>query len=153
MFILPIRSVVVALSIIVVATACEASPQSTPPPSATPSISAAEAPPTRDRALDVPELPAPEAGRTTLATVSARNGGTTVATVEVGPGGLWISSDCTGGLMTIVIDPGVRLPIQCITTGVTPSGNRIGYSTRKQLSIRVEAPASVRWNMRVEFEK
>jgi hypothetical protein len=92
-------------------------------------------------------------GTKTLATKEATTGSANIGTFTVGPGFLWIISDCAGGLMTVYVDPGTKLPIICVTNGVTPSGNRVEYSATREVTIRVEADGGVRWNLRVSSER
>lgn len=68
----------------------------------------------------------------------------------VEPGELVLISDCTGGLLTMHVDPVGSLPTPCAAAEVTPVQNVIEVRSRTQVTIRVEAADSVLWNLRVE---
>ncbi|WP_162561550.1 hypothetical protein [Salinispora mooreana] len=89
----------------------------------------------------------------TLLIAPPTNGTAAVGTVQAEAGVIWINTDCIGGRLEIILNNDLRLPIECNKTDLTPSGNRIAYSSARQLTIRVEAPQDVRWNMRIEQEE
>jgi hypothetical protein len=59
-------------------------------------------------------------------------------------------SDCTGGTLTLRAEPIATIPIPCATSEVTPAQNVIVLKEAERVSIRIEAPDSVLWNLRVE---
>jgi hypothetical protein len=82
--------------------------------------------------------------------VNARNGGANVGTLQVSSGDLVLRSDCTGGTLTMRVDPVATIPITCDANDVTPVQNVIKLREAKRVTITVEAPDSVQWNLRVE---
>lgn len=105
-------------------------------------------------ALPTPEIsavPSPQPGMTTLLTVPPTSGPAAAGTVQVEAGAVWLNADCIGGKLEIIVNE-IRLPIKCSESEITPFGNRISYSTSRQLTIRVETSQDVRWSLRVEQE-
>lgn len=120
-------------------------------PSPRPATSMPETPST----LPLPEVeapPGPQPGMKTLLTVSPTSGGVIAGTVQAEAGAIWVNADCIGGILEIILNDEMRLPITCSETEITPSGNRIGYSSARQLTVRVEASPEVHWSMRIEQE-
>lgn len=82
--------------------------------------------------------------------MSARRGGTTVGTFDVAKGDLILLSDCTGGILTLRVEPIATIPVTCATNGMTPSQNVVTMRDGRQVTIRIDAPEGVLWNLRVE---
>lgn len=117
----------------------------------TPEASALESP----EALPIPEIeapPSPQPGMKTLLTVPPTSGSIVAGTVQAEAGAIWVNADCIGGILEISLNDETRLPITCSETEITPSGNRIGYSSARQVTVRVEAPPEVHWSIRIEQE-
>lgn len=89
---------------------------------------------------------------TTLLTVPPTSGPAAAGTVQAEAGAVWVNADCIGGKLEIIMNDDLRLPVQCSEAEITPFGNRIEFSSSRQLTIRVEASQDVRWSLRVEQE-
>jgi hypothetical protein len=104
----------------------------------------------RPPSATIPDLPDGDASRRTLTEVHARHGGFNAGTFEAALGDLVLRSDCTGGTLTMRVDPVATIPIACATDGVTPAQNVVVLRQARQVTIRIDAPDTVLWNLRVE---
>lgn len=128
------------------ATACTAAPPAGPPavrreatPSGTPSPG--------HEAL---RLPGVEAGTTTVLKAGPRRGSMVVGDVPPGKDELWVLFRCRGdGQAEIILEPGVSMPFTCLDDLISPIMNRLDLGRRKTLTVRVQAPESVEWALRV----
>ncbi|MFI5534492.1 hypothetical protein ACIA8O_38755 [Kitasatospora sp. NPDC051853] len=100
--------------------------------------------------MSIPALPPPEAGTTTLASVPLRSGGTSVASISAKTGDLLVTILCTGGTLTLRMDPVSTTTIPCAADAVTPTRNNFHLGSPKDINVSVDAPETVRWNMRIE---
>ncbi|MFF4198494.1 hypothetical protein [Nonomuraea sp. NPDC001831] len=136
------------------AAACTAAPPTGPAaerrdatPSASPAESPASTPPARPAAL---RLPGVEAGTTTVLKAGPRKGSMVVGDVPPGKDELWVLFRCRGeGKAEIILEPGVNMPFTCLDDLISPVMNRLDLGRRKTLTVRVQAPDSVEWALRV----
>ncbi|QKW23975.1 hypothetical protein HUT16_37215 [Kitasatospora sp. NA04385] len=98
----------------------------------------------------IPELPPAEPGVTTLASVPLRTAGTSVANLSVKAGELTVTILCTGGTLTLHMEPVSTTTIPCAVGSVTPSRNSFHLGSPKDINVSVDAPETVQWNMRIE---
>ncbi|MER6578229.1 hypothetical protein [Nonomuraea sp. NPDC001023] len=116
-------------------------------PSASPAESPASTPPARPAAL---RLPGVEAGTTTVLKAGPRKGSMVVGDVPPGKDELWVLFRCRGeGKAEIILEPGVNMPFTCLDDLISPVMNRLDLGRRKTLTVRVQAPDSVEWALRV----
>jgi hypothetical protein len=98
----------------------------------------------------IPDLPPPEPGRTTLATLGLRTGGAELPDFSGKPGDVQITILCTGGTLVLHLDPVTVTTIPCAIGSITPSRNVFHLASPRKLGIRVEVTGGVQWNLRVE---
>jgi hypothetical protein len=142
-------SPVVAALVALVLAACTGSPPDAGEVTGRPTGGGTSGSPTTGT-VSIPKVPEGDPDRRSLAEVPARRGSWTVGAVDVMPGELVLLSDCTGGTLTLHVDPVATVPISCAANEVTPAQNVIVLKQAKHVTIRVEAPDSVLWNLRVE---
>ncbi|MFI7105998.1 hypothetical protein ACIBK9_06800 [Nonomuraea sp. NPDC050227] len=139
------------------ATACTAAPPAGPAavrreatPSASPTespASPASTPPPRPAAL---RLPGVEAGTTTVLKAGPRKGSMVVGDVPPGKDELWVLFRCRGdGKAEIILEPDVNMSFTCLDDLISPVMNRLDLGRGKTLTVRVQAPDSVEWALRV----
>ncbi|WP_020522931.1 hypothetical protein [Catelliglobosispora koreensis] len=143
----PVLTALLSLALVGVA-ACTPTPKNDAMP--TPTMQPTTSKPYTKPAPSIAPLPEADPRRKTLGVVEAKTGSGNAGVFMVEPGDLWLISDCYGGAMTIYVDPGVELPLQCATDSVTPTGSKVAYSVSKQVSVRVVATEGVHWNLRIE---
>ncbi|MFI7468975.1 hypothetical protein [Nonomuraea sp. NPDC049646] len=128
------------------ATACTAAPPAGPAavrPDTTPSST----PSPRREAV---RLPGVEAGTTTVLKAGPRKGSMVVGDVPPGRDELWVLFRCRGaGKAEIILEPGVDMPFTCLDDLISPVMNRLDLGRRKTMTVRVQAPDSVEWALRV----
>jgi hypothetical protein len=91
-----------------------------------------------------------DAGTKSLLTAGPTKGSRIVGTVLVGKGSVWVLFDCRGaGKVEIVLESVVNLPFTCLADSLTPTLNQLDLKSKKTLVVRVQAPDSVEWALRV----
>jgi len=111
--------------------------------------------PTRSPVPNAPpaivRVPDPEPGLITLTTVAPRHAGTSIATLPVRAGNLVVTILCSGGQLTVHVDPVATSTVTCAEDRITPVRNVHGLGSAKDVNISVDAPDTVEWSMRVEM--
>ncbi|MFI6183826.1 hypothetical protein ACIA8R_50415 [Nonomuraea sp. NPDC051191] len=162
MMIRQVASLAIPCCLLALATACTAAPPTDPAaerrdatPSAPPSKTAA-VPPTETPASTPPpepaslRLPGMEAGTITVLKAGPRKGSMVVGDVPPGKDELWVLFRCRGeGKAEIILEPGIDMPFTCLDDVISPIMNRLDLGRRKTLTVRVQAPDSVEWALRV----
>ncbi|GIH28448.1 hypothetical protein Aph01nite_67580 [Acrocarpospora phusangensis] len=155
------RQVAPAAVIAVIAgllTACTpapaAAPLTTPAPDR-PGATSSPAPPEAGIASEPPppeeiRTPGIDAGTTSLLTAGPAKGSRIIGEIQGGEGTLWVMFDCRGaGTAEITLEPLATMPITCLDSLITPSMNQLDLKTKRRLTVRVQAPGSVEWAMRI----
>jgi hypothetical protein len=126
--------------------------RATPRPTVTTSSAPSNLPATPSTApsLTIPDLPPPEPGLTTLASMALRTGGAELPEFSGKPGDVQITILCTGGNLVLHLDPVTVTTIPCAVGAITPSRNVFHLTSARMLGIRVEVAGGVQWNLRVE---
>jgi hypothetical protein len=106
--------------------------------------------PSTTPSLTIPDLPPPEPGLTTLASLGLRTGGAELPEFSGKPGDVQITILCTGGNLVLHLDPVTVTTIPCAVGSITPSRNVFHLTSPRKLGIRVEVAGGVEWNLRVE---
>jgi hypothetical protein len=134
--------------------ACTAAPPADPvaePRGATSSAAPAETPTTAP--APEPErlrVPGMEAGTKSILKAGPRTGSMVVGDIPPGKEGLWVLFRCQGqGQAEIILEPDVTMPFTCLDDVISPIMNRIDLGARKTLTVRIQAPDSVEWALRV----
>ncbi|AUG79162.1 hypothetical protein CFP65_4413 [Kitasatospora sp. MMS16-BH015] len=73
-----------------------------------------------------------------------------MASISVGKGDLLVTILCTGGSLVLHMEPVSTTTIPCTIGAVTPVRNNFHLGSPKDISVSVDAEATVRWNMRIE---
>ncbi|MGW4410930.1 hypothetical protein ACWEJ6_43325 [Nonomuraea sp. NPDC004702] len=95
-------------------------------------------------------MPAMEAGTTTVLKAGPRKGSMVVGDIPSGKDELWVLFRCRGqGKAEIILEPGIDMPFTCLDDVISPIMNRLDLGRRKTLTVRVQAPDSVEWALRV----
>ncbi|MEV1249357.1 hypothetical protein [Nonomuraea sp. NPDC049750] len=90
-----------------------------------------------------------DAGTKSLLTAGPTKGSHIIGAVP-GKGHLWVMFDCQGaGRAEIILAPAVNLPFTCLKETLTPSLNQLNLNSKTGLTVRVQAPDSVEWALRV----
>jgi hypothetical protein len=96
-------------------------------------------------------VPEPQAGLTTLAHSAPASGGRRVGTVSAEAKAMWVTVLCRGGgIMKVNLEPFGAFTLNCPAGSTLPSANQIVFTRTHELDVKVEAPASVAWAMRIE---
>ncbi|WP_405008916.1 hypothetical protein [Kitasatospora sp. NBC_01539] len=119
-------------------------------PTPTPTAEPPAPSPTAHRQPDVPELPPTAGGTRTLVAVPLREAGSTVGTFSARAGEMDVAMYCTGGSLTVHIDPVSTSTVVCGTADVTPVLNVLHLRAAQDVQVSVDAPPGVRWNLRIE---
>ncbi|WP_407913993.1 hypothetical protein [Kitasatospora sp. NE20-6] len=106
--------------------------------------------PTAHRQPDVPELPPPTGGKRTLVAVPLREAGSTVGSFSARAGEMDVTMYCTGGSLTVHVDPVSTSTVPCDTAAVTPLLDVFHLEAAQDVHVSVDAPPGVRWNLRIE---
>lgn len=94
-------------------------------------------------------LPGMDAGTKSLLTAGPTKGSRIIGAVP-GKGRLWVMFDCQGaGRAEIILAPAVNLPFTCLKETLTPTLNQLNLNSKTALTVRVQAPDSVEWALRV----
>ncbi|GAA3152244.1 hypothetical protein GCM10010486_17500 [Nonomuraea roseoviolacea subsp. carminata] len=124
--------------------ATSAVPTERPAPTAT----VASTPPPAERTPL--RLPGMDAGTKTVLKAGPTKGSMVVGDVPPGKDALWVLFNCRGdGTAEISLEPGVKMPFTCLDGLISPIMNRLDLGHRKTLTVRVQAPESVEWALRV----
>ena len=90
-------------------------------------------------------------GTGVLKEASPITGSQLLGTIAVKPGDLWISVTCQGdGTVRVELSPGVQLGIPCQAGKQQYSKNKDVRTSEQTLDVRVTAPETVHWAMRIE---
>ncbi|WP_433431938.1 hypothetical protein [Nonomuraea sp. CA-141351] len=153
-----IRQVVPLLAsctIIGLAVACTAPPPANPVPdrrgttsSAVPTETAVTTPPPPNRTPL--RMPGMDAGTKTVLKAGPRKGSMVVGDIPPGKDELWVLFNCRGeGKAEIILEPGYNMPFTCLDNLISPIMNRLDLGQRETLTVRIQAPDSVEWALRV----
>ncbi|MEV0198450.1 hypothetical protein [Nonomuraea sp. NPDC050691] len=106
---------------------------------------------TRPPAKRVPlRLPGMDAGTKTVLKAGPTKGSMVVGDIPPGKDELWVLFNCRGdGKAEIMLEPDVQMPFTCLDGLISPIMNRLDLGQRKTLTVRVQAPDSVEWALRV----
>ncbi|NUW43272.1 hypothetical protein [Nonomuraea rhodomycinica] len=73
-----------------------------------------------------------------------------IGDIPPGKDDLWVLFNCRGaGKAEIRLEPDVAMPFTCLDGLISPIMNRLDLGRRKTLTVRVQAPDSVEWALRV----
>jgi hypothetical protein len=91
-----------------------------------------------------------DAGTKTVLKAGPRRGSMTVGDIRPGKDELWVLFNCRGaGKAEILLEPGIIMPFTCLDGLISPIMNRLDLGRRKTLTVRIQAPESVEWALRV----
>ncbi|MBN6056091.1 hypothetical protein JYK22_29460, partial [Nonomuraea sp. RK-328] len=95
-------------------------------------------------------VPGMDAGTKTVLKAGPTKGSMVVGDIPPGKDELWVMFNCRGdGKAEIGLEPGVTMPFTCLDGLISPIMNRLDLGQRKTLTVRVQAPDSVEWALRV----
>jgi hypothetical protein len=95
-------------------------------------------------------LPGMDAGTKTVLKAGPRKGSMVVGDVPPGKDELWVLFRCRGqGKAEIILEPGITMPFTCLDDVISPIMNRLDLGERKTLTVRIQAPDTVEWALRV----
>ncbi|MBT2233851.1 hypothetical protein [Nonomuraea sp. NEAU-A123] len=95
-------------------------------------------------------VPSMDAGTTSLLAAGPTKGSRQVGVIPGGKGSVWVLFDCRGaGKAEIIVESVVNMPFTCLAESLTPTLNKLDLTSKKALRIRVRAPDSVEWALRV----
>ncbi|MFB4290740.1 hypothetical protein ACBI99_24045 [Nonomuraea sp. ATR24] len=101
-------------------------------------------------AAEILRVPGMESGTKTLATAGPTWGSSVIADIRADKGSMWVMFDCRGaGTAEIALEPLVSMPFTCLDSTITPTMNQIDLKSKTRLRVRVQAPESVEWTLRV----
>ncbi|GAA3610629.1 hypothetical protein GCM10022419_114550 [Nonomuraea rosea] len=116
-------------------------------PSAAPTKTPATTPPPKRAPL---RLPGMDAGTNTVLKAGPRTGSMVVGDIPPGRDELWVLFRCRGqGKAEIILEPGINMPFTCLDDMISPIMNRLDLGQRKTLTVRIQAPDSVEWALRI----
>lgn len=96
-------------------------------------------------------LPERVAGATVLKEISPTSGDQAPGAITAKAGDLWVSTGCQGdGTLRVELSPGMALEIPCQADKAKYSTNKDESFAGGTLDVRVTAPESVRWSLRIE---
>ncbi|MGW0810885.1 hypothetical protein [Nonomuraea sp. NPDC002799] len=149
-----VASLLVSYVLVSITVACAASPPANPvtqqrdaTPSAAPTKTPATTPPPKRAPL---RLPGMDAGTKTVLKAGPRKGSMVVGDIPPGRDELWVLFRCRGqGKAEIILEPGINMPFTCLDDMISPIMNRLDLGQRKTLTVRIQAPDSVEWALRI----
>ncbi|MEU6789083.1 hypothetical protein ABZ912_58725 [Nonomuraea angiospora] len=150
-----VAPLLLSCTLVSLAVACTTSPPADPVPkprdatsSALPTETSATTPPSPERTPL--RLPGMDAGTKTVLKAGPRKGSMVVGDIPPGKDELWVLFNCRGeGKAEIILEPGVNMPFTCLSDLISPIMNRLDLGRRKTLTVRIQAPDSVEWALRV----
>jgi hypothetical protein len=95
-------------------------------------------------------MPGMDAGTKTVLKAGPRKGSMVVGDIPPGKDELWVLFNCRGeGKAEIILEPGYNMPFTCLDNLISPIMNRLDLGQRETLTVRIQAPDSVEWALRV----
>jgi hypothetical protein len=146
----PLAGIVVIAGLL---TACTSNPIAVPTPDRTGATSS-PSPPKVEITPESPEedikVPGIDAGETSLLTAGPTKGSRIIGEIQNNKKTIWVMFDCRGaGTAEIALEPLLTMPITCLDNTITPTLNKLDLISKGKFTIRVQAPDSVEWALRV----
>ncbi len=101
---------------------------------------------------DEEALPPMGGESSTRLAATTTSGSAEVGSFEAEQGDLWVGGRCSGGDLQVRLDPVAVLPIPCQVLAGEPFLNQIVMTRATTVTVSVDAPATVTWDLQVQQE-